>query len=438
MKNKLQTSTTEVNIDCLAGPTHHFGGLSFGNIASVQHKGVLSHPKRAALQGLEKMKLLSDLGVLQIVLPPHPRPHFEMLKRLGFEGSNQEIIEAAYKENPDLLLKCSSSSAMWAANSATVTPSVDSLDHKVHITCANLATNFHRSIEANYTEFLFRKIFYDPNFFTHHKMLPATPEFFDEGAANHTRFCRSQSEKGVHFFVYGLQDKLQPEKYPARQTKESQTSIAKLHKIDQKQLVFAQQNPKAIDAGVFHNDVISTGFQDIFLYHEEAFVQTDHVIRDLQEKCELQLIKITKGMLSVEDAVRSYLFNSQIVETKDKKIVLIAPSECEKIGTAKTCLEAIQKNSALHDVIFVPLQESMFNGGGPACLRLRMPLTQNEMQSIHQGVVFTGNLYNKLKVWIEKHYPDEFKLKMLLDHKFLKSIDEAFTTCLDILELGGG
>ena len=149
----------EVNIDCIAGPTHHFGGLAFGNVASIHSQAMLSHPKKAALQGLEKMKLLFDLGVPQIIFPPHPRPLFSALKALGFEGSPDAIVEKAFKRAPNLLLICSSSSAMWMANAAIITPSIDSEDHKVHITPANLASNLHRSLEVPLTSALLQKVF---------------------------------------------------------------------------------------------------------------------------------------------------------------------------------------------------------------------------------------------------------------------------------------
>ena len=73
----------EVNFDGLVGPTHNYGGLSWGNIASQRHGGDVSNPKSAALQGLGKMKLLADLGVGQAVLPPHERPDIAALRGLG-------------------------------------------------------------------------------------------------------------------------------------------------------------------------------------------------------------------------------------------------------------------------------------------------------------------------------------------------------------------
>lgn len=433
------TKPFEINIDCLAGPTHHFGGLSFGNIASTVHKGILSNPKKAALQGLEKMKILFDLGIPQIVLPPHPRPALDMLRRLGFEGDDHEVMALGARQAPQLLLQCSSSSAMWAANAATVTPSADSLDKKVHCTCANLAANFHRSIEASYSALIFKKVFFDTAIFSHHPSLPSAAEFFDEGAANHTRFCNDDG-KGLHLFVFGKNHTLQTQKYPARQTEQAQIAISRLHKIDPNHLLFAQQNPKAIDAGVFHNDVISTGYRDLFLFHEDAFVDTPNVIETVQQRAlhvlgkELTIFEVKRKDLSIKDAVSSYLFNCQIVETT-QGYILLAPAECEKMESAKTTLQAIQKQLPITKIIFISLNESMKNGGGPACLRLRMQLTQKEFDTVHKGVIFSEALYHKLKESIQCNYRDQLTMKDLSDPQFLKTTSEAIAQITNILGL---
>ena len=47
-----------INFDSIVGPTHNYSGLSLGNLASTTHGKMVSSPKKAALQGLEKMKFL--------------------------------------------------------------------------------------------------------------------------------------------------------------------------------------------------------------------------------------------------------------------------------------------------------------------------------------------------------------------------------------------
>src|ERR1700722_12518838 len=81
----------EVNFDGIVGPTHNYSGLSYGNIPSEKNKNLVSNPREAALQGLEKMKFLADMGVIQAVLPPHERPLIPALHNLGFTGKDDVI-----------------------------------------------------------------------------------------------------------------------------------------------------------------------------------------------------------------------------------------------------------------------------------------------------------------------------------------------------------
>src|SRR5580765_1835136 len=114
----------------------------------MKHAKSVSNPKQAALEGLAKMQFLADLGVKQAVLPPHERPHLPTLRTLGFSGRDAEILAKVKKNDPTLLAAVSSASAMWAANAATVSPSGDSGDRRVHFAPANLISTFHRSLEA--------------------------------------------------------------------------------------------------------------------------------------------------------------------------------------------------------------------------------------------------------------------------------------------------
>ena len=92
---------------------------------------------------------------------------------------------------------------MWVANAATVSPSADTADGRVHFTPANLVSHFHRSIEAPTTTRVLRAIFADKTHFAVHDPLPAAPQLGDEGAANHTRLAGADGAPGVEFFVYG-------------------------------------------------------------------------------------------------------------------------------------------------------------------------------------------------------------------------------------------
>ena len=439
-------TTHEVNFDSLVGPTHNYGGLSYGNVASMEHGQEASNPKKAALQGLEKMKFFSELGLKQAVLPPHERPATEALRSLGFVGNDVDILEKAYKDAPEIFVSCWSASSMWAANAATVCPSTDSADGKVHITPANIASKFHRAIEASFTAEIFRKLFADPEHFVHHNPLPNGHNFGDEGAANHTRFCREIAGSGVHFFVYGrsaFADNVLPQRFPARQALEASQAVARSHGLDETQCIFAKQNPAAIDAGVFHNDVISVGNQNVLFYHEEAFEDSDAVLGELANKImkvcntNINLIKVSSKAVSLKDAVASYLFNSQLVTMPSGNMMLLAPSECQDSPQIQTFLEALLKQkSPIAEVQYMNLRQSMKHGAGPACLRLRIVLTEDEIAHTHPGTFLTDDLYTALKSWIEKHYRDRLTLSDLQDHNFVTECHNTLDALTNILNLG--
>lgn len=411
----------EVNFDGIVGPTHNYSGLSYGNVASVANQKRISNPKEAALQGLKKMKFLADLGLKQAILLPHERPHIPTLRAFGYQGSDAEIIRQAMRENPELFQACTSAAAMWTANAATVSPSSDTEDKKVHLTPANLNSKLHRSIEAPITYTMLQKIFKDEKYFTIHHPIPFYP---DEGAANHTRFSN-----GLHLFVYG---KNVTNKYPPRQSLEAFQAIVRNHRLDPQKVIFAQQNPAAIDAGVFHNDVISVGNRDLFFYHEKAFVDTAEVIKNLQD---IQLLEVSSQDISLEEAVASYLFNSQILTLPDGKTILLAPEECKTIPSVDAFIKRIPQN-LIHKVYFMNLRESMLNGGGPACLRLRVELREEELAAMHPDILLTHELYLKIEQWINKHYRDRLSPHDLGDPELLRESHQALDELTQMLSFG--
>jgi succinylarginine dihydrolase len=394
------------------------------------------------------MKLLHKLGVPQGVIPPQERPHIPTLKKLGFTGKDSEILQKVRAKAPELLIEIVSSSSMWAANAASVTPSVDAKDKKVHFTPANLSSKFHRSIEAEMTGRILKILFANPLYFVHHSPLPYGRHFADEGSANHTRFFSKQSSFGVHLFVYGRRslqtNALLPEKYPARQTLEAQQAIARQHGIANERVCTIQQNPEAIDAGVFHNDVISVGSEKLFLYHEKAFVGGASVLNSLKEQFhtvtgdELVLVEVKNSKVSLETAVQTYLFNSQLITTKEGFYALVAPLECRENPQTLAQIEEWIHNPVipLKEVHYTSLKESMQNGGGPACLRLRVPLLEKELSQVHPKVFLDETLYRKLRAWIEKHYRDRLEEKDLGDPKLLEESRAALDELTQLLELG--
>ena len=415
----------EFNFDGLVGPTHNYAGLSFGNVASSSNIHSESNPKQAALQGLEKMRALAARGFAQAVLPPHPRPHFALLRDLGFIGSDADMLTRAFKDAPAILAAAYSASPMWTANAATVSPAADTFDGRTHFTVANLNNKFHRSHEHAHTARILRAVFNNEQYFVVHDALPSTPAMADEGAANHTRFCVEHGAPGVEMFVYGRSEfdasVSAPKRFPARQTIEASQAVARRHLLESTRTVFAQQDPDIIDLGVFHNDVIAVGNANVLLYHAQAFNNETATLDALQQSlhtvgAELCPLRIAADEVTVEEAVSTYLFNSQLISKPDGKMVLVVPQECyESVAVERALHGLIASGSPIDELISFDLRQSMRNGGGPACLRLRVAMSDDAASAMHQGVVMTENLYAQLVVWVNRHYRDRLSLHDLAD-----------------------
>ncbi len=431
----------EANFDGLVGPTHNYAGLSFGNVASQRNEGSLAQPRAAALQGLAKMKALADLGLTQGVLLPHDRPHVPTLRAFGFTGTDPEVVEKAASEDPALFAHCASASAMWTANAATVSPSADTADGRVHFSVANLTAKLHRAIEHTATAASLRATFPNPDRFAVHDALPSHPHLGDEGAANHTRLTRAYDAPGAELFVYGraaFQAGDFPKKFPARQTLEASQSIARRHGLEPSRCVFAQQAPEVIDAGVFHNDVISVGNLHVLFYHELAFVDASAVLAECDAAMGggLRALCVPADEVPLEDAVRSYLFNTQLVSLPSGGNWLIAPTECQETDTVREYLQRVSGAGVIDGVRFFELRQSMRNGGGPACLRLRVALTEAERAAVNPGSLLTETTYDALCATVERNYRETLDGDDLRDPALLRESRTALDEFTQILGVG--
>lgn len=430
-----------MNFDGLPGPTHSYSGLSRGNLAAERNAQQVANPREAALQGLAKMRALASRGFAQGVLPPHERPDVPALRALGFAGSDHDVIRDAGRHAPELLAACCSAASMWAANAATVSASADCADGRVHFTPANLVTYFHRSIEAATTTRVLRAIFADDAHFIVHEPLPACPQFADEGAANHTRFSADVGAPGIEWFVYGRRGfggGQAPVRYPARQTREASEVIARRHGLEPAAALFTQQRPDTIDAGVFHNDVVAVGEGTFLLCHERAFVDQVAVLDMLAEAVgpRFSSLVVRDDELSLADAVGTYLFNSQLLERDDGRFLLVAPAECRAHRGASQWLDrSVANGSPIAEVITFDLRQSMRNGGGPACLRLRVPLTLPERSAIRCNVFLDSALDAALDGWIRRHYRDRLAPTDLRDPALLDETRRALDELTQLLRL---
>jgi succinylarginine dihydrolase len=431
----------EYNFDGLVGPTHNYAGLSVGNLASAAHEGQVSSPRRAALQGLEKMRFVASLGVGQAVLPPQPRPSLKTLRALGFVGPDEAVVRRSAREAETLLRLVSSAAAMWTANAATAAPSVDTADKKLHLTPANLAAMFHRSLEADTTKAVLSRIFEDARLFTVHAPLPGGTHLADEGAANHTRLF-VEGKPAVHLFAWGrssFQPSSLPARFPARQTKEASEAVARLHALSSEACLFPQQAPAGIDAGAFHTDVLAVGNGGFLLLHALAFLETEGLLAKLQQKLGpgFQYALATEKEVPVADAVQAYPFNSQVLTLPDGSMCILAPKEAEERAAARAFLaRVVAEDNPVRAVHYLDVRESMNNGGGPACLRLRIRLTDAERAAVKARVFYDEALHQDLEAWVRRHYRERLSPDDLRDPALAQESLAALDALTGLLRLG--
>jgi succinylarginine dihydrolase len=432
----------EINFDGLVGPTHNYAGLSEGNLASARNANMTARPREAALQGIAKMRRLRALGLQQGVLPPHERPNITWLRSLGFTGTDGEIWAKAWKTEPTIARAALAASAMWAANAATISPSADCADGRLHATVANLQTMLHRILEAEQTERTLRRLMPDEQRFAVHSALLPHDALSDEGAANHMRMAKDAGSPGVEIFIYGRKASETKAGFPARQTLEACQAIARLHGLDTANAVHARQAPEAIDAGAFHNDVVAVAHEQVLFHHENAFTDKAALYAEIRAKAkgfEPVFVEVPRARVGLDDAVTSYLFNSQLLRLPGAaSLTLIAPSEVrENNRTASYVAEMItQPNAAIGNVEHVEVRESMRNGGGPACLRLRIVMTPTERAAAAQGFFLTDALADNLEAWVRKHYREELAPDDLADPALVTETQTALDELTRVLPLG--
>jgi succinylarginine dihydrolase len=411
-------SLVEINFDGIVGPSHNYAGLSLGNLASTRNAGQVSQPRRAALEGLDKMRANLALGLTQGIFVPHARPHRAWLAELG------ATIEDA---DPALAANAMSASAMWAANAATVSPAPDTADGKCHLTIANLKTMPHRSHEWPATLAQLRLAFAGDAFAVH---APVPPAFGDEGAANHMRLSASHGEPGIEIFVYGVSGGA----FPARQHVEASKAIARLHRLDPDRTVLVEQSEKAIAAGAFHNDVVAVANERVLFAHEHAFADKARLV----EACERQVpgfeyVEVSDADVPLADAIKSYLFNAQLVTPPSGETTLIAPAEARETPSVWRWIERhISGNGPIRRVELVDVRQSMANGGGPACLRLRVVA---EPATVDPRFLVDEAKLDRLAEIVGRKWPEEIDHRELQQPALIRDVEAARLALLDALDL---
>ncbi len=417
----------EINFDGIVGPSHNYAGLSLGNVASAKHQGNTSYPREAALQGLAKMRgNLARFGHQGFLLPL-PRPNLSLLEQLGPGAENNDALLAA----------AFSASSMWTANAATVSPAPDTADGKCHLTPANLVTMVHRAQEWPDTKRMLDLAFADTAHFAVHDPVPDT--FGDEGAANHMRLCSAHASDGVEVFVYGRSlAERGGGKFPARQHIEASRAVARLHRLDPARTVFIEQNPAAIDAGAFHNDVVAVANENVVFAHELAFADRQGAYDAMRKAFPaLEVVEVPDSAVSLQDAITSYLFNAQLVTQPEGGMALVVPEECRENARVWAWLEGmLAGNGPIREVVPVDVRQSMANGGGPACLRLRVVC---DPATVDPRFLLSESKADAMDAVIAREWPEQIDPSDLADPALADTVRKArfaLLEALDLTELG--
>ncbi|WP_033923357.1 N-succinylarginine dihydrolase [Sphingomonas sp. 37zxx] len=409
----------EINFDGIIGPSHNYAGLSHGNLAATRNAGGTSAPRAAALQGLAKMRANLALGLVQGMLLPHRRPDHAWLAQLGTD----------YASAPShLKAQALSASAMWAANAATVSPAPDTADGRCHLTVANLLTMPHRGHEWPQTLAQLLLAFANPAFSVHG---PIPAPFGDEGAANHMRLAPTHDAPGVEVFVYG--ERGGP--FPARQHRQASTSIASHHRLSPDATIFAQQSEAAIAAGAFHNDVVAVANERVLFAHEQAFEHRDGFHAELRAALpEVEIIEVPAAQVSLADAIASYLFNAQLVTLPGGGgMALILPSEARDTPAVWAWLQQlVAGNGPIRRLEVVDVRESMANGGGPACLRLRVVA---DPATVDPRFLLDKAGLAKIEAVVEQHWPEHIAPDAIARPALIEQIERGHRALLEALNL---
>jgi len=409
----------EINFDGLVGPSHNYAGLSLGNLASARNKGETAYPRAAALQGISKMRANIALGLTQGIFLPHRRPNRDWLASLGSASETAEPLLRAW---------AMSAAAMWTANAATVSPAPDTRDGRCHLTCANLVTMPHRSHEWTGTLAQLRLAFADSDHFAVHP--PIAAPFGDEGAANHMRLAPEHGAPGIEIFVYGRSGG----PFPARQHPVASRAVAALHGLDPARTLFVQQSDEAIAAGAFHNDVVAVANGTVLFAHENAFAESRSFYADLARLMpEVQIVEVPAARVSLADAIRSYLFNAQLVTLPDGTSALILPTEArDNEAVSRWLQDMIAGNGPIRRLEFVDVRQSMANGGGPACLRLRVVA---DPATVDPRFLVDPEKLDRLEEVVSNHWPESIAVDDLGDNALIHRIETARDALLTMLEL---
>jgi succinylarginine dihydrolase len=259
---------------------------------------------------------------------------------------------------------------------------------------------------------------------------PVPPPYGDEGAANFMRLCPSHGEPGIEIFVYGKAGG----PFPARQHIESSKAIARAHRLDPAKTLFVQQSETAIAAGAFHNDVVAVANERVLFTHEQAFEFPEQTYAEIKRLMpEAEIVTVPADRVSLADAIQSYLFNAQLVTLPDGGMALILPSEAQANERVWGWLsEMVAGNGPIRELVPVDVRQSMANGGGPACLRLRVVC---DPATVDDRFIATEAKLDRIAEVIAEHWPESIVPRQLGNAALVTQVQTARKALLDVCGL---
>ena len=186
--------------------------------------------------------------------------------------------------------------------------------------------------------------------------------------------------------------------------------------------------------------MIAVGNQNVLFYHDQAFYKKDAGLKELQTKfgdSPLHLIEVPTDEVSVQDAIKTYLFNTQIITLPSGDMTIIAPTDCEENDAVKRYLDKlVTLGTPIKSVNYFDVKQSMRNGGGPACLRLRVAMNDQELDAVNPATLINDMQFARLNKWVDKHYRDVLAEDDLRDPQLLIESRTALDELTQLLKLG--
>ncbi len=259
---------------------------------------------------------------------------------------------------------------------------------------------------------------------------PVPPCFGDEGAANHMRLTSGHGEPGLEVFVYGKTGG----RFPARQHVEASRIIARRHGLDPARVLMVEQNPDAIAKGAFHNDVVAVANEGVLFTHELAFADPVGTYDAIRARCPgVTVVEVPADAVSLDEAIKSYLFNAQLLTPPSGEMTLVVPSECQDSQPVWNWLQQmLESNGPIRHVKVVDVRQSMANGGGPACLRLRLVA---DPQAVDQRFMLDNAKADAMEAVVAGFWPEQIDPADIGSESLATTIRTARLRLLELLDL---